>query len=91
MQCKDIPELPVLRFLAGPYEGWPVAGWATWFDYEPRPANSILNAMPPGTPAKLGRRKMAAMIRKRLVSGCSCGCRGDFQITDRGRVALQDQ
>jgi hypothetical protein len=90
MQCKDIPELPILRFLAGPYDNWPVPRWATWFNYEPRPENSVLNAMPLGTPAKLALAKMRQMIRKGLVEGCGCGCRGDFEITDKGRALLQE-
>lgn len=27
--------------------------------------------------------KMSAMIRKGLVEGCACGCRGDFQLPTR--------
>lgn len=89
MQCKDIPDIPVLRFLAGPYDGWPVPGWGTWFwsdDY--KPANSVLNAMPAGTPPKLALAKMKVLIRRKLVSGCPCGCRGDFEITEAGRRAI---
>ena len=54
MQCKDIPDEPVLRFLSGPFNDWPVPGWGTWFwadDY--KPSNSVANAMPAGTPEKL--------------------------------------
>lgn len=89
MQCKDIPEEPVLRFLAGPYEGWPAPGSGTWFDFDGNPPpNSVLHAMPAGTPPKLARAKMGQMIRKGLVAGCYCGCRGDFEITAAGREAL---
>jgi hypothetical protein len=38
MQCKDIPKIPILKFL----------------------------------------------IKRGLVSGCTCGCRGDFEITQKG-------
>ena len=85
MQCKDIPDEPILQFLAG----WsPVC--TTWFwsdDY--KPPNSVVNAMPPETPAKLALAKMGSMIRKGIVTGCPCGCRGDFEITDKGRGLLK--
>jgi hypothetical protein len=89
MQCKDIPELPILRFLAGPYDGWSAPGWATWFDDWPRPANTVLHAMPGGVPAKLALAKMRMMIRKGLVDGCGCGCRGDFTLTEKGAALIK--
>lgn len=33
---------------------------------------------------------MASLIRRGLVDGCGCGCRGDFMITDKGRFTLAD-
>lgn len=83
MQAKDIPEQPILDFLDGPYDGWPVKGWATWFWDEKHPENypnSVLHAMPHGTPVKVALAKMRAMIKKKLITGCCCGCRGDFQL-----------
>lgn len=77
MQCKDIPDEPILKFLAGPYDGWPAPGWGTWFEGFP---NSVQNAMPVGTPAKLALAKMRKMIAKGQVYGCGCGCRGDFRV-----------
>ena len=82
MQCKDIPDAPILRFLES------LNGrWANWFgdQYE----NSVTRAMPPGTPGKLVCAKMKMMIRRGVVDGCPCGCRGDYVITDKGRAALQ--
>ncbi len=86
MQCKDIPDEPVLRFLAGPYDGWPAPGWGTWGS-GPYP-QSVANAMPPGTPEKLQLAKMRQMIRRGIVTGCPCGCRGDFELTAKGRAAI---
>jgi len=107
MQCKDIPELPVLEFLLKVERGethWMPTpemklGWgdkpiphrnATWFWSDEstgyRPENSVVRAMPEGVPSKLALAKMAAMIRKGLVDGCPCGCRGDFEITEKGRA-----
>lgn len=89
MQAKDIPELPLLRFIeehtpAGPFIG------VGWHDLQPRSAYSptIRDALPDDIPDKVILAKMKGLIRRRLVSGCDCGCRGDFQITERGREHL---
>ena len=71
MQAKDIPEQPILDFLAN------LPQPATWFPGYP---NSIQNAMPEGTPDKVALAKMSSMVRRGLIKGCSCGCRGDFVL-----------
>jgi hypothetical protein len=76
-QCKDIPDRPILEFLES-LNGQ----WGNWFEAG-YPA-SVRNAMPPGTPDKLVLGKMRMLIRRGLVDGCPCGCRGDFVITDKG-------
>lgn len=85
MQCKDIPDLPVLIFLASLNDRW-----GTWFDFENDipPDNSVVRAMPDGTPQKLARAKMAMLIRRGLVDGCSCGCRGDYMLTNKAKQIL---
>jgi len=86
MQAKDIPEVFVLAFLES-LKGTP----ATWFDNDGELfANSVQYGMPSGVPPKVALAKMAAMIRKGLVTGCDCGCRGDFLITDQGRTVLAE-
>lgn len=82
-QTKDIPDRPVLEFLRD------LGRWATWFDYDPRPNNTVVSAMPEGTPPKMALSKMNSLIRRGLVSGCPCGCRGDFEITPAGRQFLE--
>ncbi len=93
MQCKDIPEEPILRYLAGEvdgYEGWPVMGLASRNrgDDGCPDAGSILNAMPAGIPINLAMAKAYMMIRKGVIDGCTCGCRGDFEITEKGRAVI---
>lgn len=82
MQCKDIPELPILEFLAK----FPRFHTANWFgdNFE----ESVTHAMPKGINDKLALAKMRQMIKKGLVDGCGCGCRGDFEITEKGREVL---
>lgn len=41
-------------------------------------------------PGKVVRSKVAALRRRGLVDGCTCGCRGDFRITHVGRVWLEE-
>lgn len=93
MQCKDIPDEPVLRFLADlPWNSMGSMRWqskGTWFGDETYfPDNSVLHAMPSGTPEKLGLAKMRMLMRRGLVDGCPCGCRGDFELTDKGRAFI---
>lgn len=80
-QCKDIPDAPILEFLAS-LDG----KWANWYgvDY----ANSVTHAMPSDVPLKLALAKMRQMIRRGVVDGCGCGCRGDFVLTDKGFAEL---
>ena len=79
MKCADIPDRPILDWLN--QRG---GAWATWFrGFE----NSV--PFPSGTPDKLIIAKMAGLIRRGLVDGCSCGCRGDDVITAKGKAELQ--
>lgn len=79
LQCKDVPTEPILRFLLqcpGLAHRWP--------EYP----NSILRAFPEGTHHLL-LPKMRQLIAKKLVDGCGCGCRGDFEIATRGIAVLR--
>lgn len=87
MQCKDIPDEPILRMLARN------VGWCYCFDTQEKHASSyassnVMEAMPHGISRKLAIAKMGMLIRRGLADGCTCGCRGDFYITDKGREHL---
>ena len=85
MQLKDIDSATILHFLADRQEVW-----CNWF---PLPCeNSVQNAFPPEVRnTKLVLRKMQSLQKRHLVSGCSCGCRGDYVITDRGLSLINRQ
>lgn len=83
MQCKDIPDRPILDMLAKNPEQWHNWYFQDQFD--------VTSAMPAGTPEKLILGKMRMLMRRGLVDGCDCGCRGDFTITDKGRALLADK
>lgn len=87
MQCKDIPTLPILQFLMN-YKGI----WCNWFEIDSGwdNQNSVRHAMQNDIPDKLIFAKMRKLIAKGLVDGCNCGCRGDFEITDKGEKYIQE-
>lgn len=79
MQCKDIPDQPILEMLArNPKKHH------NWYSEE----QDVCAAMPPGTPSKLALAKMKMLIRRGVIDGCACGCRGDFIITEKGLAEL---
>jgi hypothetical protein len=80
MQCKDIPDEPILRLLAK-HPGQ----WHNWYFGDDRDVHS---AMPANVPEKLVLGKMRMLMRRKLVDGCGCGCRGDFEITAKGLALL---
>jgi hypothetical protein len=70
MQCKDLPELPILERLEESKK--PLTHWGF---------NDLFQE---DIPDKLRLAKMASLLRRGLVDGCSCGCRGDWEITLKG-------
>lgn len=72
MQAKDIPEQPIIDFIAAQHPTW----CTHWQGYD----NSV--PFPPETPVKVMLAKLRAMTRKGLISGCGCGCRGDWRLPD---------
>lgn len=82
MQCKDIPTRPILEFVR-------IHGGVgcSWYSGGKR---DVSNAMPPGLSDNLRHAKMRQLINKGLIDGCGCGCRGDFEITEKGLEELRD-
>lgn len=88
MQCKDIPDLPILRYLESKHPAWVFLHglgreWPSVQDAMP-----AIHHLPEADRFKLALAKMRMLFRRGLVSGCPCGCRGDFQITQSGRAML---
>nr|WP_046285030.1 hypothetical protein [Mycobacterium sp. UM_NZ2] len=44
----------------------------------------------PGVPWKVVLAKFRRVNKRGLVDGCDCGCRGDFELTTKGRLLLAD-
>ena len=84
MQCKDIADCAVLSILARNPEEWH-GWWENW------PGVTVRPAFPANAPDRLILAKMRRLIERKLVDGCTCGCRGDFHITPRGLMHLRQQ
>lgn len=72
MQCKDIPDAPIINFIES-FGG----EWCNWWDGSEK---DVRLAFPQGrdTPTNLFLAKMGSLIRRKKIDGCACGCRGDF-------------
>lgn len=42
-----------------------------------------------GVPWKVLAAKISKLIRRGYLDGCDCGCRGDWQLTNKGREKIQ--
>jgi hypothetical protein len=80
MQCKDIPDEPILRFIASLNGQW--GNW--YFGNE----GDVHAAFPSGVPDKLLLAKMRRLMERELVDGCPCGCRGDYTLSAKGRSVI---
>lgn len=104
MQCKDIPDLPVLEFIAKVQRGeitqtyvWsdrvqtriPDAATWGWKSWNGQPSeHSVSHAMPPGAPVKLQLAKMQMLVRRGLVERYTSTPAGDYELTDKGRAYI---
>ena len=83
-KCKDIPDKPIMEFLLR-HKGQ----WCNWYFEDER---DVRIAMPKNLASeKLILAKMRQLIKRGLVYGCTCGCRGDFEITQKGEEWLSLQ
>jgi len=76
MKCKDISDKEVLKFLQNQNR------WCTYGNGHSMP--TVQSVMPKDTHVKLQLAKMKQLIKRGLADGCTCGCRGDFEITNKG-------
>jgi hypothetical protein len=92
-QCKHIDELPILELLnrvprrENGERHWAFLGPRIELDFE---AWFVMEAMPEWVNGKLALAKMRSLIDRGLVTGCTCGCRGDFVITRKGERRLRE-
>jgi hypothetical protein len=80
MQCKDIPDVPLVRFIAEKQREKNL--WVNTWDFDETPYANL--------PDNLLRAKMGQLIKRGLITGCNCGCRGDYEITIKGLLFISE-
>lgn len=88
MQAKDIPDEAFLAVVREFNEGrapdkvltWPGSDIPDYLVTGPRWAMVWDVAERLEAPEKVIRAKAAKLIRRGLLDGCACGCRGDFDV-----------
>jgi len=92
LKTSDIPEIPILEYLYERQGEWTCLWYGNFGEGYVGPTGELQSdvyfAMPKGTPRKLALARMRNLHRRGLVGGCPCGCRGDFEITDKGLALL---
>ena len=83
MKSSDISDHDVLNYLYDRQGQWTCL-WYGHFKGKDDTVDDVYYSMPEGTPEKIALAKMRKLYKRGLVGGCDCGCRGDFEITDKG-------
>lgn len=80
MQAKDVDGDALLSFInrTEVLKGY----WVNSWDFNDTEWAEI--------PHKVLWAKLANFIKKGLLDGCTCGCRGDFTLTPEGKLAILD-
>jgi len=85
VKCSDIPDKPILRFLAKN-----IGKWSNHWRLSDNAMPSVADVMPKEANEKLILAKMRQLLKRGLVWGCGCGCRGDWEISDYGLDWLKE-
>lgn len=70
LQAKHVPDASILDVIDRIRET--EDRWTWSYDFEE-------DARLSGYPWKVVRAKLASMVRRHVITGCTCGCRGDFE------------
>lgn len=83
--ARDIPDALFLDAIRAARGAHGVPRWATRWDVEaalgglPLPRDFAVQDVP-GVPSKVVLAKAKRLINRKVIDGCPCGCRGDFEI-----------
>lgn len=77
MQCKDIDKVDILRSVEN-------TGPSLIKPGERRRCKLLIEVQEdfPDVPPKVIRAKLKQMVNAGWLTGCTCGCRGDFEIRE---------
>lgn len=91
LQAKDIPDRAVLEFVekTSMVEALPLGGqtasclprWVFCWDFE---RDGYFGSLP----WKVVQAKLRQLLKRKLLTGCGCGCRGDWELTVDGEREL---
>jgi hypothetical protein len=96
-QAKDIDDAFFLRCVEwGSMQPHLPLPWATsndspWTIFPHWVLRWHLDCLMPIFPPEVILAKASALMRRGLLDGCDCGCRGDFELTQKGRDFLEGQ
>lgn len=71
LQAKDISDAEMMDALARTRGMNGVPEWS---------ARSDVEGALPSFPPKVVLAKLASLVRRGVIDGCTCGCRGDFEL-----------
>lgn len=80
MQAKDIDDRELLAFIEATQHEKGL--WVNTWDIQGKWLE---------IPHKVLWAKFAKLIGRGLLDGCTCGCRGDFEMTKKGRDFLHQE
>lgn len=87
IQAKDISDVDFLRIVDRLSRD---GSWGASWGAAPRWVlrMEVQDEMP-DVPWKVLLAKARSLIKRRLMTGCGCGCRGDYEITEAGRALIE--
>ncbi len=72
-QAKDITDARMFAALAEVRGKHGVPTWSSLWDVQ-----DVLSDIPP----KVVLAKLRSMVKRKVLNGCCCGCRGDFELPE---------
>jgi hypothetical protein len=92
MQAKDLDDKAMLRVVLGISMGWLKRHFKLDGGYDCRPDSWVftwdIRDQYSDVPEKVLVAKLNKLVKRGLLDGCTCGCRGDFWVTPKGHEFL---
>jgi hypothetical protein len=79
VKASDLSESAILQLLSER----PGVAHTHWEAYGPMPR--VYDPTHPDAPIKVLSAKLRGLVRRGVIRGCACGCRGDWQVDGASR------